>query len=190
MASSLGGFAVGSVGSVYHDAVGEDDEDVVGLGGGEGRAGGGSGGNSGGLRDSDLEAAADALILSHEDLLDETEADLEWRRGGGGGSEMPPVVSLRASGTEGQLLSDADRLGGTFGFTTYSSRWGMLFIFSLLSFVNAMLWVSFASIQQATSKFYTVTTFWVNMLSMSYMILYIPGVSGGDSGRTKRDEMI
>eukprot|EP00128_Syssomonas_multiformis_P005363 Colp12_sorted_trinity150504_noHs@24612 len=59
-------------------------------------------------------------------------------------------------------------------FRTYRSRWWMLLLIVALNVSNAVFWISFAPIQPSTQEYYGVSKLWVNMLSMIFMILYIP----------------
>jgi FLVCR family MFS transporter 7 len=51
----------------------------------------------------------------------------------------------------------------------------MLLLFASLSVTNAVLWISFAPIQSLTSTYYNISTSEVNMLSLVFLILYLPG---------------
>ena len=57
----------------------------------------------------------------------------------------------------------------------YGKRWHMLAIFCAQTMVNAVLWISFAPIASLTGAFYGVSTGAVNMASLVFMILYLPG---------------
>ncbi len=48
-------------------------------------------------------------------------------------------------------------------------------IFGGVTFTNAFIWITFAPIATYTKTYYGVTDFWVNMLSVSFMVLYLPG---------------
>ena len=56
-------------------------------------------------------------------------------------------------------------------------RWIILILFSLLTCINAIIWISFASILTLSQQFYNVTTssFYINLLSLAYLIMYLPG---------------
>jgi len=58
---------------------------------------------------------------------------------------------------------------------TSASRWHMLSIFCGISFINSFCWISFAPIPDYTTTFYNVGFQEVNLLSMSFMICYLPG---------------
>lgn len=56
-----------------------------------------------------------------------------------------------------------------------SLRWIMLAIFSSINFCNGMLWITFSPITTFTEEFYHINPNQVNLLSVLYMVLYIPG---------------
>ena len=60
-------------------------------------------------------------------------------------------------------------------YRVYPSRWLQLFLLSSLSMTNAILWINFASIADLASSYYRVSSLWINMLSISFMIFYLPG---------------
>ncbi|XP_066483481.1 heme transporter FLVCR2 [Tiliqua scincoides] len=53
-------------------------------------------------------------------------------------------------------------------------RWVMVFLFSSYSFCNAFQWIQFGSISVIFTHFYDVTSFSIDWMSMSYMLVYIP----------------
>eukprot|EP00727_Mastigamoeba_balamuthi_P000701 m51a1_g10628 hypothetical protein (514) ;mRNA; f:36421-38645 len=53
-------------------------------------------------------------------------------------------------------------------------RWCMLAILCLLIASNGALWITFAPITAGVSKYYDVGEGWINALSISYMIVYLP----------------
>jgi len=57
----------------------------------------------------------------------------------------------------------------------YHYRWFQLFMFSLLSFSNAWIWISLAPVATLVQKFYGIESFLVNLLSTIYMFVFIPG---------------
>eukprot|EP01112_Ceratiomyxa_fruticulosa_P011652 TRINITY_DN3180_c0_g1_i2.p1 TRINITY_DN3180_c0_g1~~TRINITY_DN3180_c0_g1_i2.p1 ORF type:complete len:262 (-),score=43.60 TRINITY_DN3180_c0_g1_i2:720-1505(-) len=61
-------------------------------------------------------------------------------------------------------------------FKTYPMRFLVLAVFSFFSLTNAMMWITFSPISTNTTYYYKVDESWVNMLSMVYMIVYIPGI--------------
>lgn len=56
-----------------------------------------------------------------------------------------------------------------------SLRWFMLALYGGISFCNGMLWITFSPITTFTEEFFGVTANLVNVLSVVYMVLYIPG---------------
>ena len=60
-------------------------------------------------------------------------------------------------------------------YSVYAYRWHILLIFGFVSMMNAIVWISFASILPDTRNFYGVSTLEVDFLSMIYMVLYLPG---------------
>ncbi|EEB10749.1 conserved hypothetical protein [Pediculus humanus corporis] len=50
----------------------------------------------------------------------------------------------------------------------------MLFIFVLYSTSNALQWIQYSIISNVITKYYNVTSYWVDWTSMIYMITYIP----------------
>eukprot|EP00834_Sanchytrium_tribonematis_P003964 NODE_174_length_14184_cov_0.583671.p2 type:complete len:465 gc:universal NODE_174_length_14184_cov_0.583671:2753-1359(-) len=59
-------------------------------------------------------------------------------------------------------------------FRVYPERWFQLFIFSLFTFSNATLWISFASIATISSNYYSVSLTAINWLSLIFMLVFIP----------------
>lgn len=55
-------------------------------------------------------------------------------------------------------------------------RWFMLFIYAILTISNAAIWTSYAPIAQQSATYFGTSTTGINMLSMIYMIVYVPGV--------------
>ncbi|XP_032998410.1 feline leukemia virus subgroup C receptor-related protein 2 isoform X1 [Lacerta agilis] len=53
-------------------------------------------------------------------------------------------------------------------------RWAIVFLFSAYSFCNAFQWIQYGSISVVFARFYDVTPFAIDWLSMCYMIVYIP----------------
>lgn len=64
-------------------------------------------------------------------------------------------------------------------YKVYPIRWVMLLMFASLTMINSCMWISFAPVQKQTSFYYfhgdPNQQAWVNLLSMSYCILYLPG---------------
>ena len=63
---------------------------------------------------------------------------------------------------------------------TYWWRWGVLALFVAIVGVNMGLWITFSPIADVVECYYGVSDFWVNSLSMVYMLTYtlflIPGL--------------
>jgi FLVCR family MFS transporter 7 len=63
-------------------------------------------------------------------------------------------------------------------FVSYPYRWFILFIFAMLTLVNALLWVTFAPISDISEHYFgdeygSITM--VNLLANIFLILYAPG---------------
>jgi hypothetical protein len=61
----------------------------------------------------------------------------------------------------------------------YKRRWMILFVFSILSCSNAMLWNSFSPVATFAIVYYSRSNFEINLLSIVFLIIYIPGVFVG-----------
>lgn len=53
-------------------------------------------------------------------------------------------------------------------------RWAVLLLFSSYSLCNAFQWIQYGSINNIFVRFYDVSAFAIDWLSMSYMLIYIP----------------
>lgn len=53
-------------------------------------------------------------------------------------------------------------------------RWAVLLLFSSYSLCNAFQWIQYGSINNVFVRFYGVSAFAIDWLSMSYMLIYIP----------------
>ncbi len=84
-----------------------------------------------------------------------------------GAAATPPGVS------DDTPNPDHDPATGT--YRVYRARWHMIFIFCLLTFTNAFLWISFAPIAALAGRYYAVDVTYVNLLSVIFMLLYAPG---------------
>lgn len=58
---------------------------------------------------------------------------------------------------------------------SYCQRWLMLALFCGLTFTNSFLWIAFSPIEIYVEQYYEVSPTAVNFLSVSFMILYLPG---------------
>lgn len=60
-------------------------------------------------------------------------------------------------------------------YKVYGYRWLILVLFCLLTIANAVLWISFAPIRQGAASYYDVSPDSIDMCSVIFMILYVPG---------------
>src|SRR5664279_2753433 len=58
-------------------------------------------------------------------------------------------------------------------FKVYRSRWMMLIVYMVMVAVNQLLWITFAPITGAATKYYGVSDLRIGILSMCFMIVYI-----------------
>lgn len=58
-------------------------------------------------------------------------------------------------------------------YKVYGYRWVMLSVYMLIVAVNQLLWITFAPITSAATKYYGVSDIWIGILSMSFMVVYI-----------------
>ena len=56
---------------------------------------------------------------------------------------------------------------------TYWWRWVVLAVFVLNLGLNNFMWITFGPIADVVRCYYSVSDFWVNSLSMTYMVTYI-----------------
>jgi len=61
----------------------------------------------------------------------------------------------------------------------YKRRWAILFVFSLLSCSNSLLWNSFSPVASYAIDYYGVSNFQINLFSLAFLFIYVPGVFGG-----------
>ncbi len=59
-------------------------------------------------------------------------------------------------------------------FRVYPYRWVVLAVFMLVNITIQVLWISFGSITLPAAQFYRVSDLQIGLLSMSFMIVYIP----------------
>eukprot|EP00052_Salpingoeca_macrocollata_P015541 m.123941 g.123941 ORF g.123941 m.123941 type:complete len:460 (-) comp19723_c0_seq1:1765-3144(-) len=59
-------------------------------------------------------------------------------------------------------------------FRSYPGRWWVLFQIVLLQVGNAMVWITFASISDVSTKYYDTSYFVINLVSLTYLAAYIP----------------
>ena len=56
----------------------------------------------------------------------------------------------------------------------YAKRWIVLFLFVFYSMTNAFQWMQYCIVSPIIGKYYGVSSQWVDMTSMIYMLVYIP----------------
>jgi len=60
------------------------------------------------------------------------------------------------------------------GFRVYRYRWVVLAVFMLVNIPMAMLWITYAPINNLASQYYGVSSLAIGVLAMSFMIAFIP----------------
>nr|XP_006213153.1 solute carrier family 49 member A3 [Vicugna pacos] len=60
------------------------------------------------------------------------------------------------------------------GYRAYARRWVFLLVISLLSYSNAMLWLSFAPVADKIARYFLLSTEQINWLSLVYLVVSIP----------------
>jgi MFS family permease len=60
------------------------------------------------------------------------------------------------------------------GFRVYRYRWVVLAVFMLVNIPMAMLWITYAPINNLASEYYGVSSLAIGLLAMSFMIVFIP----------------
>lgn len=55
-------------------------------------------------------------------------------------------------------------------------RYFILIMFILLSASNSFQWIEYAIVESVVSRYYNVSTFWINCTSVAYMVSYIIGI--------------
>ena len=97
------------------------------------------------------------------------------------GAEPIPSVSpygaIRSSGQSDLPQAYTSDVGARTHevYVVYPVRWVVLFVFSMLSFTNAIIWISFASIIDATELYFAVDSLKVNFFSFAFIATFIPG---------------
>lgn len=61
-------------------------------------------------------------------------------------------------------------------YIAYKKRFVILVIFSLYSLSSAFQWIQYSIVATVIAKYYNVPNIAINLTSMIYMILYIPGI--------------
>ncbi|NPD88866.1 MAG: MFS transporter [Asgard group archaeon] len=59
-------------------------------------------------------------------------------------------------------------------YKVYSYRWIVLLLFGLVTLINQIIWITFAAITPSATSFYGQSTNAIFMLSLVFMIVYIP----------------
>lgn len=59
-------------------------------------------------------------------------------------------------------------------YMVYRRRWVQVFLYSLINMANAMTWITFSPIAGIIGCYYGVSAFWVDSLSLVFMVAYIP----------------
>eukprot|EP01102_Stenamoeba_stenopodia_P022343 TRINITY_DN9270_c0_g1_i1.p1 TRINITY_DN9270_c0_g1~~TRINITY_DN9270_c0_g1_i1.p1 ORF type:complete len:481 (-),score=85.98 TRINITY_DN9270_c0_g1_i1:115-1557(-) len=59
-------------------------------------------------------------------------------------------------------------------YIVYRRRWAQVLLYSLINMANAMTWITFSPIAGIIGCYYGVTPFWVDSLSLVFMVAYIP----------------
>ena len=73
--------------------------------------------------------------------------------------------------TDGDHGSD-----GEGAFKAYPERWHMLALYAISSLLNAVLWISFASIDDDVAAFYDVSVNAINWLAIVFQVMYFPAM--------------
>jgi hypothetical protein len=81
---------------------------------------------------------------------------------------------MKASLLQGEYKEDTEHDEVPTNYVLYKKRWLMLLLFSMLSLTNAVQWITFAPISALVIDYYGISSFSVNMMSLVYMIVYIP----------------
>uniref|UniRef100_A0A8C4V2G3 Uncharacterized protein n=1 Tax=Falco tinnunculus TaxID=100819 RepID=A0A8C4V2G3_FALTI len=103
----------------------------------------------------------------------------------GGGRRFPPPRRGGAEGRPGRAGPGRGRWRrrrlparwqpvSAAGVRLSRRRWAVLLLFSSYSLCNAFQWIQYGSIHNIFVRFYDVSAFAINWLSMSYMLTYIP----------------
>jgi len=59
-------------------------------------------------------------------------------------------------------------------YVVYKRRWLQVLLYSLINMANAMTWITFSPIAGIIGCYYGVSAFWVDSLSLVFMVAYIP----------------
>ncbi|NXV54017.1 FLVC2 protein, partial [Uria aalge] len=97
----------------------------------------------------------------------------------GTGGEPSPAEARRAACAAGMVQQEpgeaaAAAAAGTAEVRLSRRRWVVVLLFSSYSLCNAFQWIQYSSINNVFLRFYGVSAFAIDWLSMSYMLTYIP----------------
>ena len=99
-------------------------------------------------------------------------------------AETTPLLQDPVRSTTIPCRDSAKELNGCSGgkeeIKTYWWRWVVLGVFGAILAINNAIWLSFGPVADVMSCYYGVSDFWVNSLSMVYMLVYtlfiVPGI--------------
>jgi len=60
------------------------------------------------------------------------------------------------------------------GVQVYKRRWVVLLCFCLCNAANALVWITFSPISDQVEAKFNISSTWVNMLSLVFMIVFVP----------------
>ncbi|NWT37683.1 FLVC2 protein, partial [Chroicocephalus maculipennis] len=103
----------------------------------------------------------------------------------GTGGELSPAEARRVAcaagmvqqepgGAAGLAAAAGEAAAGTAEVRLSRRRWVVVLLFSSYSLCNAFQWIQYSSINNVFLRFYGVSAFAIDWLSMSYMLTYIP----------------
>eukprot|EP00743_Colponemidia_sp_Colp-15_P004645 GILK01005006.1.p1 GENE.GILK01005006.1~~GILK01005006.1.p1 ORF type:complete len:457 (-),score=72.14 GILK01005006.1:248-1618(-) len=75
-----------------------------------------------------------------------------------------------------QIAMNDDSNENVQSFRDYGARWFMLALFCLATIANAVAWITFSPISKNSALVYDVDETYINLLSLIYMIAYVPVV--------------
>ena len=96
--------------------------------------------------------------------------------------EKLPILRSKASNptfrdaeTDVEFRGDSEIAGSTMDgkMKVYWWRWAVLFVFVADLSVNNGIWITFGPIADAMRCYYSLSDFWINSVSMVYMVTYL-----------------
>ncbi|XP_054055973.1 feline leukemia virus subgroup C receptor-related protein 2 isoform X2 [Rissa tridactyla] len=84
------------------------------------------------------------------------------------------MVQQEPGGVAGLAAAAGEAAAGTAEVRLSRRRWVVVLLFSSYSLCNAFQWIQYSSINNVFLRFYGVSAFAIDWLSMSYMLTYIP----------------